>query len=73
MLRTLVMSFFGCSHQRTTFPITPKAGAGLAGGETYVTCLNCGKEFKYDWGEMRMAKAASPPQKSAGTFVENRV
>jgi len=28
---------------------------------TYVACLDCGKEFPYDWGEMRIGKAVSRP------------
>ena len=28
---------------------------------TYVACLDCGKEFPYDWGEMRIGKAESRP------------
>ena len=56
MLQSVLNAFFGCSHQRTTFPITPgrrKAGATptLA---TYVACLDCGKEFPYDWQEMKV-------------------
>ncbi len=23
---------------------------------TYVVCLDCGKEFRYDWNEMRLGK-----------------
>ncbi|HLK48512.1 MAG TPA: hypothetical protein VKT49_10275 [Bryobacteraceae bacterium] len=71
MLKTMIAAFFGCSHQRTTFPLTPKPGSAAV--ETYITCLDCGKEFLYDWGEMRRGKAAAPEQKAPGTFVENRV
>lgn len=39
---------FGCKHSRTTFPLTP------AGRSTYVVCLSCGKEFRYDWKSMRV-------------------
>ena len=49
---------FGCSHKRFTFPITVKHGQrrldcpSLRG--TYVVCLDCGKEFEYDWRSMRV-------------------
>jgi len=60
MLQSLLNTLFGCSHQRTTFPLTPGrtqgAFAAPAGGRngTYVVCLDCGKEFAYNWEEMRV-------------------
>lgn len=54
-----VTSLFGCAHRRCTFPITAKiAGPAPSGGKpsktTYVVCLDCGKEFPYDWQEMKL-------------------
>lgn len=52
---------FGCSHQRCSFPITLKrklrnsAAAAVTG--TYVVCLDCGKEFPYDWTEMKLVRS----------------
>ncbi len=49
---------FGCWHRRRSFPITAKRGqrrgseAALQTG-TYTVCLDCGKEFAYDWQQMR--------------------
>lgn len=49
---------FGCLHLHTTFPQSVKWGqrrtraAYLTG--SYVVCLKCGKEFAYDWDEMRI-------------------
>ena len=51
MLSSVLDTLFGCSHRRTTFPITPKRPSARLGA--YVTCLNCGKEFAYNWDEMR--------------------
>lgn len=51
MLNSVFDSLFGCSHRRTTFPITPKRPSAHLGA--YVTCLDCGKEFAYNWNEMR--------------------
>ena len=48
------LSLFRCSHSRTTFPITRKRSAASAINRTYVVCLDCGKEFDYDWKAMRM-------------------
>ena len=52
-------AFFGCSHKHTTFPLTParkasKASSGSVRIGTYVVCLDCGQEFRYNWKEMRM-------------------
>jgi hypothetical protein len=54
----LIDAVFGCWHSRYSFPVTirgkarrPKAAA-LTG--TYVVCLDCGREFPYDWQEMRV-------------------
>jgi hypothetical protein len=49
----------GCRHRRTTFPFTParaKPGgpAHESHHETYVVCLDCGKQFLYDWEKMRL-------------------
>ena len=56
MLTNLRLLVFGCSHRRTTFPMTFLAGAHAPGG-THVTCLDCGLEFKYDWSAMRIGEA----------------
>jgi hypothetical protein len=62
MLQSLFSSIFGCSHQRTTFPLTPgrrNAGhqaPGAVRSGTYVVCLDCGKEFAYNWDQMRVGQ-----------------
>lgn len=49
---------FGCWHRRLSFPRTVRTGRArpVAARQTgtYVVCLNCGKEFPYDWEEMRV-------------------
>jgi hypothetical protein len=67
MLSSVFDSLFGCSHQRTTFPMATKRPAARSGA--YVSCLDCGKEFAYNWNEMRMeqepiALAANLPPSS---------
>ena len=54
-----VTSLFGCSHRHCTFPITArKQGAANSDGTrpaiTYIVCLDCGKEFPYDWQKMKV-------------------
>jgi len=68
MLQTLFATFFGCAHRRTTFPITRgrKLGAHAANAGAngmYVVCLDCGKEFAYDWRSMRIGEPVevAPP------------
>jgi hypothetical protein len=62
MIARLVEVLFGCHHSRFSFPVTvrrtmrrPQAAA-LTG--TYVACLDCGKEFPYDWQEMKVVTSS---------------
>ncbi len=60
MIDSFLNSLFGCSHKRTSFPITPAKKSGFSSGTakgTYVVCLDCGKEFGYDWQGMRVGDA----------------
>jgi hypothetical protein len=65
MINSLLNALFGCSHQRTTFPITPARRA------TYVACLDCGKEFDYNWKEMRRIDRAASPVHATSVPVVN--
>jgi hypothetical protein len=58
MFSKIMDAMFGCRHARYSFPITVRAGSRrnpttqLTG--TYVACLDCGKEFPYDWHAMKV-------------------
>ncbi|MBV8478447.1 MAG: hypothetical protein JOZ36_17450 [Acidobacteria bacterium] len=58
MFARVLEALFGCWHRHLSFPLTAKSGlrrsaaASLTG--TYVVCLDCGKEFPYDWREMKI-------------------
>ena len=57
MVSQILDALFGCGHKHYSFPITVKKGrrspaASVTG--TYVVCLDCGKEFPYDWKQMRI-------------------
>ena len=60
-MASLLDMLFGCWHKNLSFPITKRAGqrrtqaASVTG--TYVVCLDCGKEFAYDWKEMKVVDA----------------
>jgi|SRR5579871_349380 DNA-directed RNA polymerase subunit RPC12/RpoP len=56
MIDTLLNLMFRCSHRRLTRPVTPVSKAGVPQGETYVVCLDCGKQFAYDLNQMRIGK-----------------
>jgi hypothetical protein len=61
-LVSLFDSLFGCSHKRTTFPLTPARKAAnptSARQGMYVVCLDCGQEFRYNWKEMRVGEAVT--------------
>ena len=57
----LLDSLCGCSHRRTTFPMTLRSGDTVDGrpgthSETYIVCVECGRKFAYDWNAMRLVK-----------------
>ena len=51
----------GCSHARTTFPITLQSG-------TYIACLRCGRHLPYDWTRMRITRR--PPVVPAPSVLQ---
>lgn len=58
MIFNIFDMLFGCWHNNYSFPITAKGetrktAAARATG-TYVVCLDCGKEFAYDWQAMKV-------------------
>ncbi len=58
MIAEIIDAFFGCKHSHDSFPISVRpvarrsSAAKLTG--TYVACLDCGREFPYDWQEMKV-------------------
>jgi len=54
MISLVANLLFRCPHRRLTRPITPVSKPGVPSGETYVVCLECGKQFYYDWEQMRL-------------------
>jgi hypothetical protein len=75
MITSILNALFGCAHRRTTFPLSPARhlGATAVGSSTrhntYVVCLDCGKEFAYDWKSMRIGEAVR--QAPAATTTES--
>jgi hypothetical protein len=60
MLSKMLDAMFGCWHSRYSFPITVRPGSRRSGPAvrtgTYVVCLDCGKEFSYDWQAMKVVE-----------------
>jgi hypothetical protein len=55
---SLVDALFGCLHKHCSFPITVKPNKPHSNqaeaSSTYVVCLDCGKQFGYDWTQMKV-------------------
>jgi hypothetical protein len=69
MMAKIFDTLFGCWHSNYTFPITARRGSNrnnfttpVPRNGTYVVCLDCGKEFPYDWKAM---KIISPSEERA--------
>ena len=56
MIDTMLNLLYGCRHRQITRPITPVHRPGTPSGDTYVACLECGKQFYYDLANMRIGK-----------------
>jgi hypothetical protein len=58
MFSKLLDALFGCWHSRYSFPMTIRVTSQRHGTAprtgTYVVCLDCGKEFPYDWQKMKV-------------------
>jgi len=65
MFKGLVSFVFGCRHKRTTRPITPVRKGNSLSGETYISCLDCGKRFRYDLATMQVGKPLPPIEQTA--------
>ena len=56
MIDSVLNLLLRCPHKRITRPITPVSKGGVPHGDTYVVCLDCGKQFAYDLTKMRIGK-----------------
>ena len=71
MVTKLVNALFGCTHSNYSFPRTVRSrrseATRLTG--TYVVCLDCGKEFPYDWQHMRLITSVDDEREYAATLA----
>jgi hypothetical protein len=73
MVGRILEGLFGCWHKKFSFPMTMRPGphrnrAGFLTG-TYVVCLDCGKEFPYDWNEMKVISTRSEERQYTRSLV----
>jgi hypothetical protein len=61
MIDSVMNLVFRCRHKRLTRPVTPVNQISKLRSETYVACLECGKQFSYDTREMRIGKPLASP------------
>lgn len=59
MLDSIFNLLFRCKHRSLSRPITP-VNLPESGAATYVVCLDCGKQFVYDWKAMRIGRRVEP-------------
>ena len=63
MIDSLFNTLLFCSHRRISFPMTIRKADTFSTAprtnQMLVSCLDCGKEFSYNWEEMRI-DAAEP-------------
>ena len=58
-MASLLDLLFGCHHKNFSFPLTKRRSQRSQASSvtgTYVVCLDCGKEFAYDWHEMKVVE-----------------
>lgn len=57
MIDTMLNLLFRCPHRRLTRPMAPITKSGKPHSQSYVVCLDCGKQFEYDLQRMRIGRA----------------
>ena len=69
MIAELFDSFFGCRHSHYSFPISVRPASRRSSASkltgTYVACLDCGREFPYDWQEMKVITSSAETRQYA--------
>jgi hypothetical protein len=56
MIDSVLNLLFRCPHRRLTRPMAPITKTGKPHSQSYVVCLDCGKQFEYDLNEMRIGR-----------------
>ena len=75
MIAEFFDTVFGCKHSHYSFPISVRpasrrsAASKLTG--TYVACLDCGREFPYDWQEMKVITSQAERRNYVASLSHN--
>jgi len=76
MLAKVLDAIFGCWHTHLSFPITVRSGARRSAASsltgTYVVCLDCGREFAYDWQQMKVVSDSHEPAHAVRDLAPKR-
>lgn len=69
MLANVMDVLFGCWHKRMSFPLSSRSTKCISPAAqttgTYVVCLDCGKEFPYDWQQMKIVSVSSEGRRAS--------
>jgi hypothetical protein len=68
-IMTILQFLFGCHHGNLSFPQTVRRADSSRRG-TYTVCLECGKEFPYDWDSMQVLPIAEKDKKVKAVEAE---
>ena len=73
VIDTIFNLLFRCGHRRLTRPITPVRAAGVRERQSYIVCLDCGKQIAYDAQKMRMGKVIRISRELKGSLDNARL
>ena len=75
MIAELFDTFFGCRHSHYSFPISIRPASRRSSASkltgTYVACLDCGREFPYDWQEMKVITSQAERRHYVASLTHN--
>jgi hypothetical protein len=75
MIAELFDTVFGCKHSHYSFPISVRPASRRSSASkltgTYVACLDCGREFPYDWQEMKVITSQAERRNYVASLSHN--
>ena len=75
MIAELFDTVFGCKHSHYSFPISIRPASRRSSASkltgTYVACLDCGREFPYDWQEMKVITSQAERRNYVASLTHN--
>ena len=75
MIAEVFDTVFGCKHSHYSFPISIRPASRRSSASkltgTYVACLDCGREFPYDWQEMKVITSQAERRNYVASLTHN--